>query len=413
MQRRVVITGVGLVTPLGIGTEETWQALLAGKSGVGYISRFDTSEFPVKIAAEVKGFDPLNWVDRKSVKKMDTFIHYAIAAADFAIQDAGLKIDERNAHRVGAHIASGIGGFYMIEREHEELLQKGPRRISPFFIPASIINLASGQVSIRYGAKGPNLAACTACSAGTHAIGEAFKIIQRGDADVMIAGGSEAAITPMGVGGFAAMRALSMRNDSPQKASRPFDKMRDGFVMGEGAGLVILEALESALRRGARIYAEVVGYGMSADAYHITEPSETADGAVRVMLNCLRDANVHPEEVDYINAHGTSTPPNDRIETIAIKKVFGEHARSLAISSTKSMIGHLLGAAGGVEAAITALTIRDQIIHPTINQEYPDPECDLDYVPNVARKREVRCALSNSFGFGGTNGCILLKRFES
>ncbi len=296
MARRVVITGVGLVTPLGIGTEETWQALLEGRSGVGYITRFDTSDFPVKIAAEVKGFDPLNWIDRKSVKKMDTFIHYAIAAADFAVQDAALKISEGNAHRVGVHIASGIGGFYMIEREHEELLQKGPRRISPFFIPASIINLASGQVSIRYGAKGPNLAACTACSAGTHAIGEAFKIIQRGEADVMIAGGSEAAITPMGVGGFAAMRALSTRNESPQKASRPFDKMRDGFVMGEGAGLVILEALESALRRDAQIYAEIIGYGMSADAFHITEPSETADGAVRVMLNSLRDAGVHPEE---------------------------------------------------------------------------------------------------------------------
>ncbi|PYV00538.1 MAG: beta-ketoacyl-[acyl-carrier-protein] synthase II [Acidobacteria bacterium] len=412
MKRRVVITGVGLVTAVGVGTRETWSCLVKGKSGVGPITRFDTSDFPARIAAEVKSFDPAVFVEKKDVKKMDTFIHYAMAAAEFAMKDSELKIEGSEGEKVGVIIGSGIGGFGTIEREHEVLLKEGPRRISPFFIPSSIVNLAAGQVSIRYGARGPNSAPCTACSAGTHAVGDSFKIIQRSDADVMIAGGSEAAITPMGVGGFAALKALSTRNEEPTKASRPFDRERDGFVVGEGAGVLILEELEHALRRGASIHAEIVGYGMSGDAYHITAPCTDGDGAVRVMRRTLADAAVAPDEVNYINAHGTSTPPNDRIETMAIRSVFGEHASKLAISSTKSMIGHLLGAAGAVEAGVTALTIRDQIIHPTINQEVPDPECDLDYVPNVARRAAIRYALSNSFGFGGTNASILLKRFE-
>ncbi|PYU94162.1 MAG: beta-ketoacyl-[acyl-carrier-protein] synthase II [Acidobacteria bacterium] len=412
MKRRVVITGVGLVTAVGVGTRETWSCLVKGKSGVGPITRFDTSDFPARIAAEVKSFDPAVFVEKKDVKKMDTFIHYAMAAAEFAMKDSELKIEGSEGEKVGVIIGSGIGGFGTIEREHEVLLKEGPRRISPFFIPSSIVNLAAGQVSIRYGARGPNSAPCTACSAGTHAVGDSFKIIQRSDADVMIAGGSEAAITPMGVGGFAALKALSTRNEEPTKASRPFDRERDGFVVGEGAGVLILEELEHALRRGASIHAEIVGYGMSGDAYHITAPCTDGDGAVRVMRRTLADAAVAPGEVNYINAHGTSTPPNDRIETMAIRSVFGEHASKLAISSTKSMIGHLLGAAGAVEAGVTALTIRDQIIHPTINQEVPDPECDLDYVPNVARRAAIRYALSNSFGFGGTNASILLKRFE-
>jgi len=412
VKRRVVITGVGLVTAVGVGTRETWSCLVKGKSGVGPITRFDTSDFPARIAAEVKSFDPAVFVEKKDVKKMDTFIHYAMAAAEFAMKDSELKIEGSEGEKVGVIIGSGIGGFGTIEREHEVLLKEGPRRISPFFIPSSIVNLAAGQVSIRYGARGPNSAPCTACSAGTHAVGDSFKIIQRSDADVMIAGGSEAAITPMGVGGFAALKALSTRNEEPTKASRPFDRERDGFVVGEGAGVLILEELEHALRRGASIHAEIVGYGMSGDAYHITAPCTDGDGAVRVMRRTLADAAVAPDEVNYINAHGTSTPPNDRIETMAIQSVFGEHASKLAISSTKSMIGHLLGAAGAVEAGVTALTIRDQIIHPTINQEVPDPECDLDYVPNVARRAAIRYALSNSFGFGGTNASILLKRFE-
>ena len=412
MKRRVVITGVGLVTAVGVGTRETWSCLVKGKSGVGPITRFDTSDFPARIAAEVKSFDPAVFVEKKDVKKMDTFIHYAMAAAEFAMKDSELKIEGSEGEKVGVIIGSGIGGFGTIEREHEVLLKEGPRRISPFFIPSSIVNLAAGQVSIRYGARGPNSAPCTACSAGTHAVGDSFKIIQRSDADVMIAGGSEAAITPMGVGGFAALKALSTRNEEPTQASRPFDRERDGFVVGEGAGVLILEELEHALRRGASIHAEIVGYGMSGDAYHITAPCTDGDGAVRVMRRTLADAAVAPDEVNYINAHGTSTPPNDRIETMAIRSVFGEHASKLAISSTKSMIGHLLGAAGAVEAGVTALTIRDQIIHPTINQEVPDPECDLDYVPNVARRAAIRYALSNSFGFGGTNASILLKRFE-
>jgi len=406
------VTGIGLVSSVGIGTGANWEALLAGRSGIGRITRFDVSNFSTQIAGEVRGFDPLQFIEKKDVKKMDVFIQYAIAASQFAMDDSGLTITPANADRVGVFIASGIGGFSTIEREHRALLEGGPRRISPFFIPSAIINLASGQVSIRFGAKGPNSATCTACSASAHAIGDAFEIIRRGDADAMIAGGSEAAITPMGVGGFGAMRALSTRNDEPERASRPFDRDRDGFIIGEGAGVLILETLESAQARGARIYAELVGYGMSADAYHITAPSEDGDGAVRVMRMALKRAGVPPEAVDYINAHGTSTPHNDRLETLAIKRCFGEHARRLAISSTKSMTGHLLGAAGGLEAGITALAVYHQHLPPTINLDNPDPECDLDYVPHVARKAQVTYALSNSFGFGGTNAALLFRRFE-
>jgi 3-oxoacyl-[acyl-carrier-protein] synthase II len=406
------VTGVGLVSPVGIGTKANWEALCAGRSGIGPITRFDATQFSARIAGEVKQFDPLQFVDKKDVKKMDVFIQLAIAAADFAMADAKLTVSPECATRTGVFIASGIGGFSTIEREHKALLDGGPRRISPFFIPAAIINLAAGQVSIRFGAKGPNSATCTACSASAHAIGDAFEIIRRNDADVMIAGGSEAAITPMGVGGFAAMRALSTRNDDPQRASRPFDKDRDGFVMGEGAGVVILEELEFARRRGATIYAELVGYGMSADAYHITAPSEDGDGGMRVMQAAIKQAGIAPSDVDYINAHGTSTPYNDKLETLAIKRLFGDHASKLAISSTKSMTGHLLGAAGGLEAGITVLAIQNQMIPPTINYETPDPECDLDYVPNVKRPAAIQYALSNSFGFGGTNGALLFKKFD-
>jgi 3-oxoacyl-[acyl-carrier-protein] synthase II len=405
------VTGVGLVSPLGVGTEANWESLCAGQSGIGPITHFDAAQFSARIAGEVKGFDPLAFIDKKDVKKMDVFIQFAIGASQFAMDDAGLSVTEDIATRVGVFIASGIGGFSTIEREHKALLEGGPRRISPFFIPASIINLAAGQVSIRFGAKGPNSATCTACSASAHAIGDALEIIRRNDADVMIAGGSEAAITPMGVGGFAAMRALSTRNDEPARASRPFDLNRDGFIMGEGSGVVVLEELEFALQRGAPIYAELVGYGMSADAFHITAPSEDGDGGMRVMREALSDAGVAPEQVDYINAHGTSTPFNDKLETLAIKRLFGEHARKLAISSTKSMTGHLLGAAGGLEAGITALAVKHQLIPPTINYETPDPECDLDYVPNVKRAATIEYALSNSFGFGGTNGALLFKRY--
>jgi 3-oxoacyl-[acyl-carrier-protein] synthase II len=405
------VTGVGLVSPLGIGTEANWEALCAGRNGIGPITRFDASQFSARIAGEVKGFDPLQFVEKKDVKKMDVFIQLAIAASQFAVDDARLTVTPEIATRVGVFIASGIGGFSTIEREHRALLEGGPRRISPFFIPASIINLAAGQVSIRFGAKGPNSATCTACSASAHAIGDALEIIRRGRADIMIAGGSEAAITPMGVGGFAAMRALSTRNDEPERASRPFDRDRDGFIMGEGAGVIILEELGSATRRGAPIYAELVGYGMSADAYHITAPSEDGDGGMRVMASALDDAGVGPDAVSYINAHGTSTPYNDKLETLAIRRLFGEHAARLAISSTKSMTGHLLGAAGGLEAGITALAIRHQVAPPTINYETPDPECDLDYVPNTKRAMNIEYALSNSFGFGGTNGALLFKRF--
>jgi 3-oxoacyl-[acyl-carrier-protein] synthase II len=412
-KRRVVVTGVGLVTALGTGTEETWKGLCDGRSGVGPISRFDSTEFSTKIAAEVKDFDPLRWFDKKDLKKMDFFIYYAVAAADFAMKQSGLIIDPELSERVGVFIGSGIGGFTVIEREHKALLEGGPRKISPFFIPSSIINLAAGQVSIRFGARGPNSAPCTACSSGAHAVGDAFRVISRGDADAMICGGSEAAITPMGVGGFAAMRALSTRNDEPQRASRPFDAERDGFVVGEGAGVLVLEELEYAKRRGAKIVAELAGYGMSGDAFHITLPPDDGRGAHRVMLNALTDAGVKPEEIGYINAHGTSTPPNDRIESYAIKQLFGAHAKNLAVSSTKSMIGHLLGAAGAVEAGIASLVVERGVLPPTINYENPDPDCDLDYVPNQMRRKDVRYALSNSFGFGGTNAALLFKRYES
>ena len=413
MDRRVVITGIGLVSSLGIGTAATWQALLAGTSGVTRVTRFDVTGYPAQIAAEVKGFDPLQFVEKKDVKKMDVFIQYAVAASQFAMDDSGLVITAENAPDVGVFIGSGIGGFQTIEREHSALLEGGPRKISPFFIPSAIINLASGQVSIRFGAKGPNLATCTACSASAHAIGESFEIIKRGDAEVMISGGSEAAITPMSLGGFAALRALSTRNDDPGTACRPFDKDRDGFIIGEGAGMLILEELGHATRRGARIYAEVVGYGMSGDAYHITAPSEDGDGGVRVMRMAIRKAGIKPEQVDYINAHGTSTPYNDKLETLAIKTLFGDHARTLAISSTKSMTGHLLGGAGGLEAGISALAVFHQIAPPTINLVHPDPECDLDYVPCKSRPMPITYALSNSFGFGGTNAALLLKKFEA
>jgi 3-oxoacyl-[acyl-carrier-protein] synthase II len=400
------------VSPVGIGTERNWTAILRGCSGIALITRFDASQFSTQIAGEVKGFDPLVFVEKKDVKKMDVFIQYALAASEFAMDDSGLVITPELAHRVGVFIASGIGGFGTIEREHKAYLEGGPRRISPFFIPSAIINLASGQVSIRFGAKGPNTATCTACSASAHAIGDAWELIRRGAADVMIAGGSEAAITPMGVGGFGAMRALSTRNDAPEKASRPFDKDRDGFVIGEGSGVVILETLERAEARGARIYAELVGYGMSGDAYHMTGQPEDGEGAVRAMQNALESADVPPGAVQYINAHGTSTPINDPNETFAIKRCFGDHAYKLAVSSTKSMTGHLLGAAGGLEAGITALAIHHQTLPPTINLEVPDPRCDLDYVPNVCRPASVTYALSNSFGFGGTNASLLFRRFE-
>jgi 3-oxoacyl-[acyl-carrier-protein] synthase II len=409
-KRRVVVTGVGLVSALGLDAATTWAALLDGRSGIAPITLFDASRHSTRIAAEVKGFDPLKWVDKKDVKKMDRFIQFAVAAADMAVRDSGLVIGPSNAEDVGVYIGSGIGGFSTIEREHEALLKGGPRKVSPFFIPAAIVNLASGWVSIRTGAKGPNSATCTACTTSAHAVGDSVRLIQRGDATAMIAGGSEAAITPLGVGGFAAMRALSTRNDEPARASRPFDKERDGFVIGEGAGILVLEEMESARRRGASVYCEVVGYGMSGDAYHISAPCENGDGAIRVMNRTLKDAGVEPGAVDYVNVHGTSTPVGDRIEVVALKKVFGEHAGRMAISSTKSMTGHLLGAAGGLEAGITALSIRDQILPPTINQDHPDPDCDLDCVPNRARRARVEHALSNSFGFGGTNGALLFKR---
>ena len=412
MSRRVVITGIGLVSSLGIGTSANWDALLAGTSGVGPITKFDAREFAARIAAEVKDFDPLQFVDKKDVKKMDVFIQYAIAASQFALDDAKLPITAETAPRIGVFIASGIGGFTTIEREHKALLEGGPRKISPFFIPSAIINLAAGQVSIRFGAKGPNSATCTACSASAHAIGDAFEVIRRGDADAMIAGGSEAAITPMGVGGFAALRALSTRNDEPARASRPFDKDRDGFIIGEGAGIVVLEELEQAKQRGASIYAELVGYGMSADAFHITAPSEDGEGAVRVMQLALEKAGAKPTDVDYINAHGTSTPHNDRLETLAIKRCFGDHAYKLAVSSTKSMTGHLLGAAGGLEAGVAALSVFHQVVPPTINLDHPDEGCDLDYVPHTSRKLPIKYALSNSFGFGGTNAALLFKKYE-
>jgi len=411
LARRVVVTGIGLICGVGHTAEEVWQNLLAGKSGVARITQFDPSQFACQIAAEVKNFDPLQFVEKKELKKMGRFIYLALAAADEAMKASGLQITEEIATRAGVHIGSGIGGFDVIEREHINLLNGGPRKISPFFIPASIVNLAAGHISIRYHAKGPNEATCTACTSSAHSIGDAYKIIARCDADVMIAGGTEAAITPMGVGGFAAMRALSTRNHEPEKASRPWDSGRDGFVIGEGAGILILEELEFARRRGANILAEIVGYGMSGDAHHITQPAENGDGAYRVMLNTLNDAKVQPQQVDYINAHGTSTDLGDKLETIAIKRAFGDHARKLAVSSTKSMTGHLLGGAGGLEAGITILALRDQILPPTANLDNPDPECDLDYVPNHPRKAKVEYAMSNSFGFGGTNGALLFRRW--
>lgn len=410
VKKRVVVTGIGMVSPLGNTTEETWAGLVAGKSGVDYITRFDTSQHTVKFAAETKDFDPLNFVEKKEVKKMDYYIFFAIAAAQEALADSGLKITPEIAEEVGVYIGSGIGGFGVFEREHSKMIEGGPGRISPFFIVASIVNLASGHVSIMTGAKGPNSATATACSTGAHSIGDSFKIIQRGDALAMICGGSEGAITPMAVGGFASMRALSTRNDDPQRASRPFDKERDGFVMGEGAGILVLEELEHAKARGAKIYAEVIGYGMTSDAFHITMPD--MDGPRRVMLKTIKDAGIGPEQVTYINTHGTSTPVGDTNETKAIKAAFGEHAYKLAVSSTKSMTGHLLGGAGGLEAGITALAIHHQLIPPTINYENPDPECDLDHVPNEVRAAQVEYALSNSFGFGGTNAALLFKKYK-
>lgn len=410
VKKRVVVTGIGLVSPLGNTTEETWAGLLAGKCGVDYITRFDTSQHKVKFAAETKNFDPLNFVEKKEVKKMDYYIFFAIAAAKEALANSGLQVTPEIAEEVGVYIGSGIGGFGVFEREHTKMMEGGPSRISPFFIPASIVNLASGHVSIMTGAKGPNSATATACSTGAHAIGDSFRIIERGDAVAMICGGSEGAITPMSVGGFASMHALSTRNDDPAHASRPFDKERDGFVIGEGAGIFVLEELEHAKARGAKIYAEIVGYGMTSDAFHITMPD--MDGPRRVMLKTVKDAGVRPEDVNYINTHGTSTPVGDANETKAIKAAFGDHAYKLVISSTKSMTGHLLGGAGGLEAGITALAIYNQIIPPTINYENPDPDCDLDCVPNQARPAQIEYALSNSFGFGGTNAALMFKRYE-
>ena len=412
MARRVVVTGVGLICGVGHNADEVWQSLLAGKSGVERITGFDASQFACRIAAEVKNFDPLQFVEKKEARKMGRFIHLAIAAADEALRSANYKVEnEEMAERTGVDIGSGIGGFDIIEREHYNLISGGPRKISPFFIPAAIVNLAAGQVSIRHNAKGPNEATCTACTTSAHSIGDAARIIKYGDADVMIAGGAEAAITPMGVGGFAAMRALSTRNDDPHHASRPWDKDRDGFVMGEGAGILILEELEHAKQRGAKIIAEVSGYGMSADANHITQPAENGEGGFRVMRNAMRDAGIEPGQVGYVNAHGTSTPLGDELEAMAIKRAFGEHAYKMAVSSTKSMTGHLLGGAGGLEAGITVLALREQTVPPTMNLEVPGEGCDLDFVPNTPRKVAMEYAMSNSFGFGGTNGCLVFRRW--
>ena len=412
VERRVVITGIGLVSPLGIGTKENWDTLLQGKSGVSQISRFDVSGYSSKIAGQIPDFDPLDFIDKKEVRKMDEFIHYAIAAADIAVKDSGIKHAALSGTQTGVYVGSGIGGIGFIEQTHKTLLEKGPGRVSPFFLVATIINEASGQISIRYGAKGPNSATATACTTSTHAVGDSFRIIARGDADIMIVGGSEAPITPLGLAGICALRALSVRNDEPERASRPFDVERDGFVIGEGSGIVIMEELGAAIKRGANIYAEVVGYGMSADAYHVAAPSLDGDGAVQCMSKALVDGAIEPKEIDYINAHGTSTPYNDKVETAAIKKLFGDHAYKIGVNSTKSMTGHLLGAAGGLEVGFSILCLKNQIMPPTINYENPDPECDLDYIPNTARPAEVRYALTNSFGFGGTNGSLVLKRFE-
>jgi 3-oxoacyl-[acyl-carrier-protein] synthase II len=412
MRRRVVITGIGVLSPLGLGSESTWQALLAGKSGIGPITKFDASAYACRIAGEVRGFDPLNFLERKDVRKMDSFTHYAVAATREALDDSGFVLDASNAERTGVFIGSGIGGLALLENQHAALLERGPRRVSPFFIPGMILNMASGQVSILFGAKGPNLACATACATGTHAIGESARLIRDGYADAMISGGAEAPITPLAVAGFCSMKALSTRNDEPERASRPFDAGRDGFVMGEGAGIVMLEERDAAIARGAKIYAEVSGYGLSGDAFHMSAPSEDGDGPIRSMRVALADAGIEPAEVDYINAHGTSTPAGDRIEVMALRKVFGTQAEKLVCSSTKSMTGHLLGAAGGLETAITALAIRDGKVPPTINQEETDPECAIDCAPNASREMPVRVGLSNSFGFGGTNATIVLKQPE-
>ncbi|HEU5459088.1 MAG TPA: beta-ketoacyl-ACP synthase II [Pyrinomonadaceae bacterium] len=418
MTRRVVITGLGLVTPVGNTVEDTWTALMSGRSGADYIKKFDAERFSVRFACEVKNFDPLTFIAKKEARKMGAFIHYAIAASIEAVADSGIKLTPEGkfpdniSENAGTYISSGIGDFWAIEREHSKLLDDGPDRVSPFFIVSAIVNLAAGQVSIRFGAKGPNSATATACAAGAHAIGDSFKIIQRADADIMICGGAESAITPMSIAGFASMRALSTNNDDPQHASRPFERDRDGFVIGEGAGIMILEELESAKRRGAKIYAEIVGYGAAADAFHLTMPDETGSGARRVMQRCLKDAGIRPEQVGYINAHGTSTPYNDKFETFAIKATFGDHAYKLAVSSTKSMTGHLLGAAGGIESVFSVLAIQHNVLPPTINYVNPDPECDLDYVPKEPREARVDYVLSNSFGFGGTNAALLFKRYE-
>jgi 3-oxoacyl-[acyl-carrier-protein] synthase II len=413
VERRVVVTGLGIISPLGIGIKENWQALCEGRSGIGPITRFDTTEYETKIAGEVKNFDPTSFLDRKEARKMDPFIHYALAAGIMAMEDSHLKIDQSNAERVGVLVGAGLGGLTTIEKYHSILLKEGPKKISPFFIPMLIVNLAPGQISIFFGAKGPNSSVVTACATGNHSIGEAYKIIQRGDADAMIAGGAESTITPLAIGGFNAMKALSTRNEEPQKASRPFEKDRDGFVIAEGAGIIILEELSHAVKRNATIHAEIIGYGCNADAYHIAAPSPNGEGAARCMEIALKAAGIPYSEVDYINAHGTSTPLNDLSETMAMKTVFKEHTKKLMVSSTKSMTGHLLGAAGGVEAVFTILTMKEGIVPPTINYEVPDPECDLDYVPNVARKAKVRVAMSNSFGFGGTNAALVFQEFTS
>jgi len=411
MRRRVVVTGLGLVTACGNNVPTTWAAMMNGENGADYIKKFDPEKFSVQFACEVKDFDPLSFLDKKEARRMGAFTHFALAASDEAMKDSGLVVDESNADMVGTYISSGIGDFWAIEREHEKLLNSGPDRVSPFFIVSAIVNLASGNVSIRHGAKGPNSATATACSAGAHAIGDSFRLIERGDADAMICGGAESAITPMSVAGFASMRALSTRNDDPKHASRPFDAERDGFVIGEGSGILILEELEFAKARGAKIYAEIAGYGMSGDAFHVTMPDETGSGAVRVMERAIKDAGITPDQIGYINAHGTSTPYNDKFETMAIKKVLGEHASNVAVSSTKSMTGHALGAAGGIEAVFSVLAIHENKLPPTINYEFPDPDCDLDYIPNAAREATVEYALSNSFGFGGTNACLIFKRY--
>ncbi len=409
-KRRVVVTGIGMISPLGVGNEATWQGLVEGRSGIGPITKFDATAYSARIAGEVKGFDPEKWIDKKEVKKSDTFIHYAIVASQMAVDDAKLDTKSLDPDRLGVVIGSGIGGLPLIEQMHQKLIERGPARISPFFIPGLIVNLATGQISIRFNARGPSSAPATACATGAHAVGDAFRIIQRDEADVMFAGGSEAVVTPLAVGGFAAMRALSTRNDEPERASRPWDKERDGFVMGEGSGVLILEEREHALARGATIYCEITGYGMTSDAYHITSPSEDGEGMSRVMKRALKDAKLEPTDIQYINAHGTSTPVGDRIETKAIKTVWGENAHKVAISSTKSMTGHLLGAAGGLESAVAAMVVKTGIIPPTINYENPDPECDLDYVPNKARTAEVTNVLSNSFGFGGTNATLIFSK---